>query len=364
MKTTLDASLYSAIVALSGDVTFVTTRAAQIKFVSANVKEMLGYEAGELTETNLQHLTHTDDLEQLQAAIEKTLTPQGSATVEVRIKHCSGEWLWLEIIAVNQTHNDAVSGIIINARDITAKRAAREHTKNMAARMEAQLAYRNKELDTFIYRASHDLRGPVTTLMGLTEIAMLDTMDEEAKEYFANCRELAYRMEKTIYDLLSVTQVRQSTINIMNVQPQEIIYRTMQSKKHAGMIQDTTFDIQVNDAVTYKTDAALLGIIITQLTDNAIIFRKKDTQHTVSIKMEAGDSMIKIHVMDNGTGISAAEQDLIFDLYYRGKNDHTGSGIGLYIVKAATDKLGGSIRVQSEPGNGTEMIVYIPNCPD
>lgn len=226
---------------------------------------------------------------------------------------------------------------------------------------EAQLAYRNKELDTFIYRASHDLRGPVVTLLGLTDIAILDTNDEQAKEYFRNCREVTRRMEKTIYDLLAVAQVKQIKTSTMSVLPREIVYRTTHDQKHKERLPLTDLVIDINEDMVYNTDAAMFAIIITQLLDNALIFRRPGTQHQVSIAIGGNERFIRVAVKDNGNGIPPAEQDLIFDLYHRGNSTHMGSGVGLYLVKAAVEKLRGTISVSSIPGDGTEMIVYLPN---
>lgn len=227
---------------------------------------------------------------------------------------------------------------------------------------ETELAYRNKELDTFIYRASHDLRGPITTIMGLTDIALLDTKDEQAREYFNNCRDVAGRMEKAIYNLLAVTQVRQIKTTIMTVLPREIIYRNMHDKKHSHRLPGIDIHISVDEAIDYNTDAALIGIIITQLMDNALIFSRDNERHRVDIKIGGDGRIIKISVKDNGSGIPEKEQQLIFDLYHRSNNNHTGSGVGLYLVKAAVEKLGGTIRVSSTINEGTEMMVYLPNC--
>lgn len=278
--------------------------------------------------------------------------PTNKKSGQRQILKKDGSLLWVEELLTNVYDDETdTQYFTLVLKDIDA-------VKNT----ETQLAYRNKELDTFIYRASHDLRGPITTLLGLTDIALLDTLEEQAREYFGNCRDIAGRMEKAVYDLLAVTQVRQSKTTIISVLPLEIINRTMRDKKHASRLPDTDITIDVNETIAYHTDAALLGIIITQLMDNALIFRRMGVQHKISVDIGGTESIIKIHVRDNGTGISSTEQKLIFDLYYRGKDNHTGSGIGLYVVKAAVEKLGGTIRVNSVLDKGTEMVVYLPNC--
>lgn len=147
----------------------------------------------------------------------------------------------------------------------------------------------------------------------------------------------------------------------MTVLPREIIYRNMHDKKHSHRLPNTDINISVDETTVYNTDAALIGIIITQLMDNALIFCRNEGRHKVDIRIAGDERFIKISIKDNGTGIPEKEQYLIFDLYHRGNDNHTGSGVGLYLVKAAVEKLGGSIRVNSIVNEGTEMMVYLPN---
>ncbi|GAA4463339.1 hypothetical protein GCM10023093_11560 [Nemorincola caseinilytica] len=321
--------------------------------INAQLCAVTGYSMEELHGIRYTQLYTEADKEEIAALLSKmTPDPQVSRT-QRQLSRKDGSPTWVrELLAPVTNDSNELVCISLTLKDIDEEKAT-----------EAALAYRNKELDTFIYRASHDLRGPVATLLGLTDIAILDTEDETAKEYFDNCREVTRRMEKTIYDLLAVTEVKKSKTSMMSVLPREIVYRTMHDQKHKERLPLTDLDIAVDDNVVYYTDAAMLGIIITQVLDNALIFRRNEGRHNVSISIGGSESIIKIVVADNGCGIPASEHDLIFDLYYRGGNNHTGSGIGLYLVKAAVEKLAGSIRVSSTPGTGTDVHVYLPNTP-
>lgn len=321
--------------------------------MNAHLCDLTGFSYNELYYMNYADLFIETERKAVQENMKYMLAnDQIKSSGQRQILKKDGSFIWVEeLLTLIRDEEGADIYFTLVLKDIDA-------VKNT----EMQLAYRNKELDTFIYRASHDLRGPVVTILGLTDIAMLDTRDEEAQEYLRNCRDVAARLEKTVYDLLAVTQVKRSKSSIMSVLPREIIYRTMHDKKHTGRLPHTIIDISVDDDVIYNTDAAMIGIIITQLMDNALIFRRPDTRHKVDVKIIGTEASIKIVVRDNGIGIDPQEQNSIFDLYYRGKDNHTGAGIGLYLVKSAVEKLEGSVRVNSTLNEGTEVMVYLPNC--
>lgn len=230
-----------------------------------------------------------------------------------------------------------------------------------AKRNEVQLAYRNKELDTFIYRSSHDLRGPITTLMGLSNLGMLEAQDEETKEIFSNSQKVATKMEKILDDLMAVTQIKQHKTNVSSIDANTLVHMAIKNLKNIEKLKQTELATDIDDNIRYNTDEELMKIIVSQLIENAVSFNNPVKHHKVLVSTTASASTINISVTDNGVGISPSDIDSIFDLYYRGKNVDRGSGIGLYLVKSAVEKLGGKIAVNSKEGMGTEVLISIPN---
>ncbi|MBX2907654.1 MAG: PAS domain-containing sensor histidine kinase [Taibaiella sp.] len=228
-------------------------------------------------------------------------------------------------------------------------------------RAKNELAYKNRELDTFIYRSSHDLRGPITTLIGLTELGMTEIPESESKEYFANCNTVSKRMRKTLDDLMSVSYIKDLTATTREVDPQSILENALANETLHLKTSEAAFYPEIETTAKCNTDANLLSLIIRHLLANAFTFRRKGVQHKVYLNVNVAADKTSIYVMDNGTGIAPAEREEIYDLYYNGKSPLRGSGVGLYLVKMAVEKLGGTIAMESEPGYGTRFMVTLPN---
>jgi PAS domain S-box-containing protein len=228
-------------------------------------------------------------------------------------------------------------------------------------RTKNELAYKNRELDTFIYRSSHDLRGPITTLIGLTELGMTELPENEAREYFANCNVVAKRMRKTLDDLMGVTYIKGLAVTTEEVSPGTILNNAMAIETLHERIANAAFFPEIEMTAKCNTNANLFSTILRHLLANAFTFRRQGIHHKVYLNINVAEDKTSIYVMDNGTGIDPADRDQIYDLYYNGKTPLRGSGVGLYIVKMAVEKLGGSIAMESEPGYGTRFMVTLPN---
>jgi signal transduction histidine kinase len=168
-------------------------------------------------------------------------------------------------------------------------------------------------------------------------------------------------MEKILDDLMAVTQIKQHKTNAAILDPKTLVHMTIKNLKNIEKLKQTELVADINENIRYNTDEELLKIIVSQLIENAVSFNNTTKQHKVLISMNATNQTINISVTDNGIGISTNDMDYIFDLYYRGKTVDRGIGIGLYLVKAAIEKLGGNIAVNSKVGMGTEVQISIPN---
>lgn len=230
-----------------------------------------------------------------------------------------------------------------------------------ATRTKNELAYKNRELDTFIYRSSHDLRGPITTLIGLTELGMTEIPENEAREYFANCNEVSKKMRKTLDDLMGINYIKELAVTIETVQPGAVLNEVMNMDTLRDRLSKAFFFPEIEMTAKCHTNANLFSLIIRHLLANAFSFRRLGVQHKVYLNINVTADKTSIYVMDNGTGIEPVDRDQIYDLYYNGKSAQRGSGVGLYIVKMAVEKLGGSIAMESEPGYGTRFMVTLPN---
>jgi signal transduction histidine kinase len=223
----------------------------------------------------------------------------------------------------------------------------------------AELRQAYLELDTFFYRSSHDFRRPLTTFMGLAEVAKITLKDPNAIHLFEKVKETAVNLDKMLLKLQSISDVGVQQLAYKEVYFKELInsiivtYQYEIDKKGIQVI----VNIKKNELFSYPS---LLKIIIENLLENAINFcANVNPIITISARQEGTRFIFQIE--DNGQGIDAAYKERIFDMYYRASLDSKGNGLGLYIVKKAIDKLGGNIRVESEVSKGTGFQIDIPN---
>jgi len=213
-----------------------------------------------------------------------------------------------------------------------------------------------KELDTFFYRSSHDFRRPLTTFMGLAEVAKITIKDQNALELFSKVNDTAHYLDKMLVKLQSISDVG----------GQELVYKEVFLKEIFDTVCDTfreslqrknikTFcEIELKES--FYSYPALLRIIVENLVENSIFFSgAKDP--VVRFKAYSSAGEVVMEVSDNGEGIPPEYQERMFEMYFRANERSKGNGLGLYIVKKAVGKLGGAITVKSELHNGSTFSI-------
>lgn len=218
----------------------------------------------------------------------------------------------------------------------------------------------NKELDKFVYSASHDLRSPITSLQGLIAIMKMEKDPEEMHNYLHLMNDVLNKQDQFIRDIVDYSRNKRQQIKIEPIDLPELFDETV--KQHLYMVKDRViqWDIQWN-VKTINTDRLRLKIILNNLVSNAIKYGDptKDTI-VVSATSESSSEGVCIRIWDNGIGIAADQLPKIFEMFYVTSNNNHGTGLGLYIVRDAIDNLKGRIEVSSELGQGTLFKIYIP----
>ncbi|MEP2772256.1 MAG: tetratricopeptide repeat protein [Fulvivirga sp.] len=222
---------------------------------------------------------------------------------------------------------------------------------------ELQQAY--KELDTFFYRSSHDFRMPLTTFLGLAEVAKSTLQDPYALELFDKVENTALRLDKLVNKLKAISLISAETLDTKEMKFDKFIsllidkWRIPLERKE---IEFTT-DVKINRA--FSTYPDLLEIIFDSLIENSINYcaNNKAKIH-LAVYQEAGKLHIKVD--DNGIGIDPVYHKLVFDMYFRANERSVGNGLGLYLVSKAVDRLNGKINLTSTPGKGTTVEISLP----
>lgn len=241
-------------------------------------------------------------------------------------------------------------GRIWSYRDITKRLSAEESLRTV-----------NSELDTFIYRASHDIKGPLARLRGICNVARLTITDQQSAEYFELLDQESKKLDSILGKLLVVKDLKTSRVKIDLIDFNSVINKSLKYLKFIQDFENVNFKIQIDAALEFQSDANLLELIFMNLIDNAIQFRDED-KPTINILIDIykDNNHVTIRLKDNGIGIDETIIHQIFDMHFRGSERSTGTGLGLYIVKTALDALHGKVFVQSKPKGGTDFVFSFP----
>ena len=220
----------------------------------------------------------------------------------------------------------------------------------------AQLKQAYKELDTFFYRSSHDFRRPLTTFMGLAEVAKITIKDQNALELFSKVNDTAHYLDKMLLKLQSISDVGGQELVYKEVFLREIFDTVCDTFRESLQRKNIKTFCEIELKETFYSYPALLRIIIENLIENSIFFSVA-SDPVIRFKAYSSGGEVVMEVTDNGEGIPEEYLSRMFEMYFRANERSKGNGLGLYIVKKAVEKLGGAITVVSELHQGSTFSI-------
>lgn len=231
--------------------------------------------------------------------------------------------------------------------------------KNLEDRVDertGELKQAYKELDTFFYRSSHDFRRPLTTFMGLAEVAKITIKDQNALELFSKVNDTAHYLDKMLVKLQSISDVGGQELVYKEIFLKEIFDTVCDNFREDLHRRNIKSICEIELKETFYSYPALLRIIVENLIENSIFFSNM-VDPLIHFKAYSSGGEIVIEVRDNGEGIDREYLDRIFEMYFRANERSKGNGLGLYIVKKAVEKLNGVIVVNSVKNVGTTFTI-------
>ena len=225
---------------------------------------------------------------------------------------------------------------------------------------ELQKAY--DELDKFAYSVTHDMRGPLLSILGAVDLSKNMNDINEIKYMLAMMEKSVLKLDNFIKSVHEYYNLKRGELHIVSVNFNEIIKDLLDMYEITGKLNEIKFTATVNQQESFRSDEMFLRIILNNLLSNAFKYYRKDIHNRfvdLIITVEKNQAIIQVN--DNGIGIAAEHIGEIFKMFYRATNEETGSGFGLYNVNDALSKLNGNIFVDSKPNEGTQFKVVIPS---
>jgi len=223
----------------------------------------------------------------------------------------------------------------------------------------AELEKTNDELNRFIYSISHELRAPLVSTMGIVNLVKMENLYHSSGEYWPlieSCsNKLDYYIQKTLQYYKNNKIVSENTSIDFNMLIADLI------ELYAYSDRDLQFNVNVRQNLPFFGDAFRIEVILGNLISNAIKYQKEnENDKHVNIDIDVNSTQVAISINDNGMGILNEHLEKIFQQFFKSKINH-GSGLGLFIVKEALNKISGKISVSSNPTDGTTFKITIPN---
>lgn len=240
--------------------------------------------------------------------------------------------------------------------------AINDNLEGLVAEKTKSLELINKELDTFLYRSSHNLKRPLSSMRGLANIAEM-TLSSHGIDLFDKVVSNAREMEKMLDKLTMMSYINQPSDfgDIDFKQTKSDILSKFSSQIEANNI---LLSISIQKDTHFKSYPLVVQIILQNLCENAVFFsqinQKKPPKIDVSIKQHENGGLY-LSVKDNGCGIQPDIQDKIWNMFYVGHELSKGNGLGLYITKKAVESLLGTIQLNSEVEMYTEFMIHLPH---
>lgn len=227
-----------------------------------------------------------------------------------------------------------------------------------------QLVKINKELDSFVYSVSHDLRSPLSSILGLVNVAKLEGFKDPKMltSYFEMIERSVLKLDETIKEILDYSRNARGELTIEVVDMERMIHTAFSQMQYLPGYHKTVKQINVQDHTAFHSDAYRISVILLNLISNALKYGDDaKEQKIIQVSATITPAHCVLQVRDNGIGIHSDYIDSVFNMFYRATDRSQGAGLGLYIVKEMVEKLSGTIYITSELGQGTMISITIPN---
>lgn len=222
----------------------------------------------------------------------------------------------------------------------------------------------NGELDRFVYSASHDLRAPLASVLGLVNVARLDH-GKDFELYLHKIETSILKLDGFIRDIIDFSRNARVEIEAQPIEFDSLINEIIDNLKYLDEKDQIKRMVMVDGTGPFFSDKKRLSIVLNNLISNSIKYFNPYAKNSfLEVTVNYDQNQAVLRVKDNGIGISPEHITNIFKMFYRGDTRSRGSGIGLYIVKETLDKIKGKIQVHSEYGKGSTFTVFLTSLHD
>ncbi len=357
----------------SSDVISVFDARGVVIYRSVSMERVLGHRPADSIGTNVfeSRLVHPDDLAHKRDFFnEVRAKPGANVTAEFRLRHADGSWRYVEAVGKNLLHDPVVRGIIANYRDVTERKRNEEEIRQFNQELEqrirdrtAQLAEANKELESFSYSVSHDLRAPLRHIGGFAEMLQsraASSLDETSLRYLETILVSVEHAGALVDDLLAFSRMGRVEMRRTVVDMNQLVDAALEDLKLETMGRDILWKVGVLPQV--RGDPSMLRLVMENLLSNAVKYTRTRDRAVIEVGSTYEEQETVFFVRDNGVGFDVRYTDKLFGVFQRlhRAEEFEGTGIGLANVRRIVNRHGGRVWAESCAGRGANFYFSLP----
>jgi PAS domain S-box-containing protein len=346
---------YRGLLEAAPDAMVVVNQGGEIVLLNVQAEKKFGYHRDELVGQKVKNIIPEGFAERLVAdalrSVEDALAQQIGTGIELTGRRKDGSEFPIELML---SPLESAEGILVTAavRDITVRKQADAHLLNKVE----ELKRSNEELGQFAYIASHDLQEPLRMVASYTQLLSRrykGKLDSDADEFIAFAVDGASRMQRLIQDLLAYSRVGTKGRDLLDISSEKALLSALINLR--GAIEESGAQVTHDPLPAVLADEMQLVQLFQNLVGNAIKYQSSGVPRVHITAAKIGAKKWTFSVKDNGLGIDPQYFEKIFGMFQRlhKREEFAGTGIGLAICKKIVERHGGSISVESQPGQGS-----------
>lgn len=370
---------YRQIVETSQEGIWVIDENHKTTFVNKKMQEILEYTQEEMMGKEISFFMDTEGKQLVAKSILRKKKEQSSQRLFKYISK-SGKEIWANVASNSFINSNGVyKGNMAMVTDITERKKNKEKLEQLnrelafqneenqkrsaeLTRANTELLKTNTELDRFVYSVSHDLRSPLTSILGLISFIEQESQEEDTLQHIGMVRNSVNRLDEFIKNILNYSRNNRTGLDVVQIPLQQTTTEIVDALRSMKEAKEILFEIDIKEQYPFYSDKLRLNTLLENLVSNAIKYHKtKQIGSFIKIIGQSNHENLTLSISDNGIGIASHHHDKIFDMFFRISGKSNGSGIGLYIVKDTVQILRGSIEVHSEEGKGTTFHITLKN---
>jgi PAS domain S-box-containing protein len=330
-------------------------------YVSPLLTRILGYgleTTFEATQADFEKVIHPDDKELVMNHLRSHIKERTKFEVEFRLRHGNGDYIW--VLDTGQAEWDKegkpqrMVGSIVNISE-------RKNAEKQIQLQNEMLEKANAELDRFVYSVSHDLKSPLSSVLGLMSIADMSEDITEVKDCIRMMRDRINALNGFIEEIINYSRNTRTDAMMTEVLIGDMVEKILDGLKFMDKMQSIRLQLDIDPELVICTDSSRLKIVLNNLIGNAVKYHNlRQDDPYIRIQAKVVNKHAFIVVQDNGQGIDESLTSRIFDMFFRAHEKSEGSGLGLYIAKEMILKLNGEIQVESKKNEGSTFSIKIP----